>query len=248
MFHTDTDSQNYTTQRATLILYTYFSLQTREWVSRGMGKIRADTSTQAQQQIDYLRGLEHLRGLVTKVKSDIDRVKQLYYCCKVNKEARFERHLRDINEKLLYCNAKLRAHDVELTVVDSELRLVSLLNKVRDLPVGDVDARVVKALTAFWQRQQGTIDEIRAVTSAFRTKVLKRLKSSCTSYASRNVTLTVSTTHALTSAFSKYNSGVFGYSRIRNVVKMYVVRTMPLRTQVSTSGNEKKRDRVDEKA
>ncbi|KAI0222113.1 hypothetical protein LSAT2_026599 [Lamellibrachia satsuma] len=152
-------------------------------------------TTGPHQQNDYLQGLEHLRGLVAGIGGDIDRVKRVYYCCEVNDEDRFERHLKDINEKLLYCNAKLRSHDVELAVVDSELRLVALLNKMRHLPAEDVDARVVKALTAFWQCQQGTLDEARAVTATFRTKVLKRLKTSCRSYDSKNVTLKVGAMH-----------------------------------------------------
>ena len=154
----------------------------------------------AHQQSDYLRGLEHLRGLVSSIGGDLDRVKRVYYGSDVNDDDRFERHLRDINDKLLYCNAKLRAHDVELAVVDSELRLVALLNKMRHLPVEDVDAGVVKTLTAFWQRQQTTLDEMRALTLSFRVSVLKRLKSSCRSYDSKNVTLKVSDTHRLISS------------------------------------------------
>ena len=139
-------------------------------------------------QREYLLGLDHLRKNIQGIETELDGAKHEFYQTNESDDDMYERYLKSINDDLLNCNTKLRKHAVELVRVDSELQLVSLLNKVRELE--EVDPEVIGNLTEFWENFKNTVEGIQSITNKFYNNVLVKLKSSCVSKNNVTVDLT----------------------------------------------------------
>ena len=70
---------------------------------------------------------------------------------------------------------------VTLEVIDSEIKLMSLLNNLRDLR-DDVDHDVIDSMTEFYEHLNTHVKRIHMISIKYRNTVLKILRSSCTSY------------------------------------------------------------------
>ena len=140
-------------------------------------------------QKDYLEGLDNLREMVTAVECDLDKARLEFYVCTENDEDKYEEYVKTCNDKFLYCNNQLRKNGVGLDVIDSEIKLVSLLNKMRDLDDETIDGDVINFLTEFWEHMKHTLESAKGVKHRFHHNVLKRLKSSCISYSNGETTL-----------------------------------------------------------
>ena len=155
-------------------------------------------STSPQQ--DYLDGLQNLRGLVADIASDVV-VGRKQFCqaaqeefreqalqdgvltpTQQEEEERYERYLQACNDKLLHCNRKLRRNNQSLHVIDSEVRLVEVLNKLRELPSEEIDPETISFLTDFWERLKNCMESLHAVAGRFRVTVLKRLQMGCVNH------------------------------------------------------------------
>lgn len=133
-------------------------------------------------QKDYLEGLDNLRKIIMDVECEVDQVKRKYYQCGENDEDAYERYIQKQNEDLLACNAKLRKQS-GLKPIDGELALVSLLNRVRDLPTRNmVPQATLDGLSNFWESTKNAIDSLTLIKDRFKTNALKRLKHICASY------------------------------------------------------------------
>lgn len=135
---------------------------------------------QPEFQSEYFRGLENLRKLIHSIESDIDRAKYDHYDNPEGEEDVYEKRVKDWNTKLLYCNSKLRKQRVSLEVLDSELRLMELINRMRELVEKgqEIDEDVISFLTEHWEKMKEAAEKLRAAISKFRTSVLQKLQVS----------------------------------------------------------------------
>ena len=174
-----------------------------------MGKgSRNESTMKSGHHKDYLAGLDHLRQVATDLEIQLDKIKREYYNCEANVDDLYEAYLKDVNEKLLYCNSKLRNSGKKLEVIDSELKLVGLLNQMRDLAEEeDIDSEVVGFLTEFWEHEKCTLEDILALAFKYRSSLLKKLKQTCTSQ-SFNGENTISLTSDYSVNINKYNSEI----------------------------------------
>ncbi len=159
--------------------------------------------------------MDNLRKFLDEVEIALDKVKREFYECDVNDEDKYEHYIKSINDKLLMCNNKLRKHNKKLEVVDSEIQLVTLLNKVRDLDQ-DIDQAVVDDLTEFWEHVKENLDGLKAVSIKYRTRVLKRMQDSCISYrgGAGNLELTVEYSEYVKSYKTKINYALKGVDEL----------------------------------
>ncbi|KAK2170345.1 hypothetical protein LSH36_3g16009 [Paralvinella palmiformis] len=132
-------------------------------------------------QKDYLQGLDNLRKLVTNIELDVLRLRKKFCGSATGDDDRYEEYLKTCNDKLLYCNNQLRKNHVKLEVIDGEVKLVSMLNKVREL--GDrCNPEVIAALSEFWERLKDAVESAQLIKRKYLDSCFKRLKSSCVSY------------------------------------------------------------------
>ena len=168
----------------------------------GKGGAHDMTSSRTGQQQDYLQGLDHLRTQISSMELEVDKVKREFYNCDTNIDDQYEAYLKACNDKLLYCNNKLRKAHKKLDVIDGELKLVELLNKMRSLTEHDtIDPAVISFLTEFWENIKNSMEAMKLLGAKYRTTVFKRLKSSCQSYRENSYGKDISLT-------SQYNEQV----------------------------------------
>lgn len=174
-------------------------------------------------QRDYLDGLNHLRTLVTEVELDIDRSQREFYKSESSDADDFEKHLKQLNEKLLYCNNKLRKNQKKLEVVDGELKLVELLNRMRQLAERDnIDAGVIAFLTEYWETSKAGMDALKMACSKFKSSVFKRLRASCRSYREANASADFALATEYNKQVSKMEEEITSVlSAIERILKMY---------------------------
>lgn len=146
---------------------------------------------------DYLLGLDNLRKLLGELHNELATLKRDFYHCDQNDDNLYETYAKNVNDKLLHCNSKLRKNNVKLEVVDSEIKLVELLNKIRQLD--RVSADTVSTLTQYWQDNKDIVQRIQQISSRFQQRILKRLKATCVSYQMGGGGLT----HALTQTYAQ---------------------------------------------
>ena len=80
---------------------------------------------------------------------------------------------------------------VTLEVIDSEIKIMSLLNNLRELR-DDVDHDVIDSMTEFYEYLNTYLKKIQMTSIKYRNTVLKILRSSCKSYYDSNTNLEVS--------------------------------------------------------
>ena len=76
---------------------------------------------------------------------------------------------------------------VKLEVIDSEIKILSLLNKLRELH-DDIDHDIIDYVTYFYEHLKLHLDKIHMISVKYRNTVLKILQSSCTSYYNNETT------------------------------------------------------------
>ena len=187
-----------------------------------MGKGGAQESASGSQR-DYLDGLNHLRTLVTEVELDIDRAQREFYKAETSDADEFEKHLKLLNEKLLYCNNKLRKNQKKLEVIDGEIKLVELLNRMRQLAERDnIDPAVISFLTEFWESGKSSMDSLKIVSSKFKSGVFKRLRTSCRSYREANASVDFTLATEYNQQVSKMEEEITSVlEAIERIIKMY---------------------------
>ncbi|CAH1777736.1 unnamed protein product [Owenia fusiformis] len=161
-------------------------------------------------QADYLQGLGALRKRIQELEIENDRIKRDFYSTEDNDEDVYHKYLKDCNDKMMLGKDILRKNNVDFTPVDSEVQIVSILNKLRDCvmvhdeidepPEGgvsfllteiedvtnetneDLINELIGFLSQFWESVKANLESYASILTKFRTAVLKRLESSCTSY------------------------------------------------------------------
>ncbi|KAK3599966.1 hypothetical protein CHS0354_012618, partial [Potamilus streckersoni] len=152
----------------------------------------------------YYDSLEFLRTKVSETEKDLEQIKLAFYQCDETDEARFEEYLVKCNENFLSANNVLRRKNIKLEVVDAEVRIVALLNQLRE--AFSVDEGQIAFISEFWENIRSTLESMKILIDKFKTNVLERLRINCLSYNSAEVHLEVSTRY--TEEISTYLSDI----------------------------------------
>ncbi|XP_070196974.1 uncharacterized protein MCAP_0864-like [Littorina saxatilis] len=129
----------------------------------------------------YLEGLQYMHDRINDVHNELDQVLCSYHDTGQVNEDEFVHYLKTCDQHFLRANTVLRKRDVPLEVIDSETRLVSLLNQLRETE--DCDQDTIQYLTEYWENVKNTAESLKAVVSKFQTNVLNRLKKNYTSHS-----------------------------------------------------------------
>ena len=152
---------------------------------------------------EYLQGLDYLRTQTANIESEMDKIKREFYGSDTNDEDKYEAYIKGVNDKLLHCNNRMRKVGNSLVVIDGQMKLVGLLNKMRALPeVDSSDTDAISSLTAFWENLKNSVDAIKAVLLRYRSNVFKRLKTMCVSYQENSFGKDIALTKAYTEQVS----------------------------------------------
>lgn len=151
------------------------------------------TSMREGLQRAYRDGLEFIRTKISDMERDVGHVRQTFYGGQEDDEVsedKREEYLKTCNENFLIANNELRRKNVKLNVIDSEMKVVEIINKLRE--VAEVDKGEITFITKFWENVKQTVDELRMIVEKFQTDVIQRLNQSCTSYSNADINLEVS--------------------------------------------------------
>ncbi|KAK3100352.1 hypothetical protein FSP39_018580 [Pinctada imbricata] len=148
------------------------------------------TTMRAGLQRAYLDGLEFIRNKISETEAEVQKCKHSFYGCAEDAEDKFVDYLKRCNENFLVANNELRRKNIKLEVVDSEMRVVAVLNQLRE--AAEVDKGEITFITEFWENIKDTIESFRTLVEKFQSNVLDRLNKSCISYNNEDIHLDVS--------------------------------------------------------
>ncbi|KAI8798900.1 nucleoprotein TPR [Biomphalaria glabrata] len=123
----------------------------------------------------YLEGLDYMRSHVTNVEEEAERVKREFHKVDEERFGDYFPYLKQINELLLQANSTLRRNKIPLEVIDSDTRLVKLLNQLREDPTPDMMA--VDTLTTFWTEVKTSAHTLQCLLEKFHSTVFQRLSN-----------------------------------------------------------------------
>ncbi|XP_076468208.1 uncharacterized protein LOC143299017 isoform X2 [Babylonia areolata] len=137
----------------------------------------------------YREGMQYMRDRIAEISDDLDGIQCRYHGTEHVDHDLFVHYLQACDAHFLRANTQLRKRGVKLEVIDSETRLVSLLNRLREDDACPADT--VQYLTEYWENVKDTVESLKAVLSKFQTNVLNRLKRNYISDSSGDTPLAV---------------------------------------------------------
>ncbi|XP_035828966.1 uncharacterized protein LOC101856477 [Aplysia californica] len=123
----------------------------------------------------YLEGLDYMRGHVTNVEEDVEKINREFHRVQTASGGDFLYYLKECDERLLQANTDLRKRDIKLEVIDSDTRMVRLLNELRRDK--QPDKALVEFITHFWHEMKSTTESLQALLDKFNNTVLLRLSN-----------------------------------------------------------------------
>lgn len=143
----------------------------------------------------YREGMQYMTDRIGEILSELESIRcEFHHHTGVaDDEDTFLQHLKACDAHLLRANTLLRKRSVKLEVVDSETRLVSLLNKLRELENGgdfddglgegggggrgrEENVETTQFLTELWSDLKLAAERLQSVVNKFQASVLNRLK------------------------------------------------------------------------
>lgn len=140
-----------------------------------------------------------MRSMVTETERDLDNLNFSFYQCSETDEDKYEKYLKQCDNWLLQANNHLRRKEVTLEVIDGEVKIVEMLNQLRET---EADGDTIVAITELWENLKVACEALQTTVSKFQTNVLNRLKMYCMSYTSSSIRLDVT---------CRYTEEVSGY-------------------------------------
>lgn len=138
----------------------------------------------------YMDGLEFMRSKIAETEENLCKAELAFYNCTEHDEDKFEGYLKLCNENFLMGNNELRRKNVKLQVIDSETKIIHLINKLRE--VAEVDKGEIAFLTEFWDHIKETVECLSNLLETFQKNVLERMNQNCISYNNPDIQLEVS--------------------------------------------------------
>ncbi|XP_061183579.1 calponin homology domain-containing protein DDB_G0272472-like isoform X1 [Saccostrea echinata] len=158
------------------------------------------TTMRAGLQRAYLDGLEFIRNKISDAENDVSKTRLSFYGCNEADEDSYLQYLKECNDHFLTANNELRRKNIKLEVIDSEMRIVTLLNQLRE--AAEFDKGEIAFITGFWENIKHTVESFHSLVDKFQTNVLNRLNQNCTSYNNADISLEVS---------NRYTEEISGY-------------------------------------
>jgi len=138
----------------------------------------------------YLEGLDFIRTKIAETEQNVQQLRMSFYDCQEVTQENSESYLKKCNENLLMGNNELRRKNVKLEVIDGEMRIVEMVNRLRKS--AEVDKGEIAFISQFWENIRQAVEETKIVVEKFQTNVLDRLNENCTSYNDADINLEVS--------------------------------------------------------
>ncbi|XP_064637494.1 uncharacterized protein LOC135493832 [Lineus longissimus] len=130
---------------------------------------------------DYSRGLHNLRERLKDLESDVEKCKKDFYQSEKPSTESYLKYLDLCNDNFKFCSDVLKKNNIQPRKIDSEVRIVALLNDLRITEDPDVDPEILGFITDFWENLKQTCDCALVLNSKFAGNIYKKLKKSCRS-------------------------------------------------------------------
>ena len=151
----------------------------------------------------YIEGLQNLRSLLTEVENDLEVIKKDFCSSPEFSEDEYEQYLLSVNYSFLEMKKAYKIKSVRFEELDSEVKLVALLNKVRGM-TEYVQQTSIDDITKFWDQIKQAMGAFKTLILRFRGGILKKLQANCVSYGG------IGNSHSLT---LEYADEVLTYER-----------------------------------
>jgi hypothetical protein len=130
---------------------------------------------------DYSRGLHNLRETLKDLECDIEKCNKDFYQAEKPTEELYLKYLDLCNDNFNFCNDVLKKNNIQPRKVDSEIRIVALLNDLRITEDPDVDPEILGFISDLWENLKQTSECALGLNSRFAGNIYKKLKKSCRS-------------------------------------------------------------------
>lgn len=117
----------------------------------------------------YLDGLEFICNKILDIEIEVIRMRLLFYSCNEMDEDSFLQYLKECNDYFLMVNNEFWRKNIKLEVIDSEMRIVILLNYLCE--VVEFDKGEIVFIIGFWENIKYMVELFYLLVDKFQINV-----------------------------------------------------------------------------
>lgn len=117
----------------------------------------------------YLDGLEFICNKILDIEIEVIKMRLLFYSCNEMDEDSFLQYLKDCNDYFLMVNNEFWRKNIKLEVIDSEMRIVILLNYLCE--VVEFDKGEIVFIIGFWENIKYMVELFYLLVDKFQINV-----------------------------------------------------------------------------
>lgn len=117
----------------------------------------------------YLDGLEFICNKILDIEIEVIKMRLLFYSCNEMDEDSFLQYLKECNDYFLMVNNEFWRKNIKLEVIDSEMRIVILLNYLCE--VVEFDKGEIVFIIGFWENIKYMVELFYLLVDKFQINV-----------------------------------------------------------------------------
>lgn len=117
----------------------------------------------------YLDGLEFICNKILDIEFEVIKMRLLFYSCNEMDEDSFLQYLKECNDYFLMVNNEFWRKNIKLEVIDSEMRIVILLNYLCE--VVEFDKGEIVFIIGFWENIKYMVELFYLLVDKFQINV-----------------------------------------------------------------------------
>lgn len=117
----------------------------------------------------YLDGLEFICNKILDIEIEVIKMRLLFYSCNEMDEDSFLQYLKECNDYFLMVNNEFWRKNIKLEVIDSEMRIVILLNYLCE--VVEFDKGEIVFIIGFWENIKDMVELFYLLVDKFQINV-----------------------------------------------------------------------------
>lgn len=117
----------------------------------------------------YLDGLEFICNKILDIEIEVIKMRLLFYSCNEMDEDSFLQYLKECNDYFLMVNNEFWRKNIKLEVIDSEMRIVILLNYLCE--VVEFDKGEIVFIIGFWENIKYIVELFYLLVDKFQINV-----------------------------------------------------------------------------
>lgn len=117
----------------------------------------------------YLDGLEFICNKILDIEIEVIKMRFLFYSCNEMDEDSFLQYLKECNDYFLMVNNEFWRKNIKLEVIDSEMRIVILLNYLCE--VVEFDKGEIVFIIGFWENIKYMVELFYLLVDKFQINV-----------------------------------------------------------------------------